>query len=231
MTKKWVKDELRKNRLENAVISSIKYAKENRNNIYVVIVSVIVIFLFIGVVVKNRGKETIAASKLLAFAQLDFDRFNYDAAIKKIDNIEETFKTTSVIPQALYFKGLSYYRKGNHEQAREILEKCIGFRKNKIEPEARLSLATVCEEMGKYEDALEHYNNIKDDHYLKPEALMGMARIYELTKRTEEAIDVYTKVQSHYVNTYWGNLAGMRLYAFGIGPKETEKITPEIDFN
>lgn len=230
MTRRWVKQELKKNPIENIVIYIVNYYTENKNNVFVGIVVVIVICLFIGVSIKNRIKETRQASKLFAFAQNDFDRFNYSAAIKKFNDIEKKFRSTSIIPQVLYFKGLSYYRQGNLQQAEDALKKCINeFKRNKILLEVRLSLAMVFEDMKKYDQAVAQYNMVDDNEYVKPEALTGAARMYEIMGKREEAMDAYTKLQAHYVNTYWGNFAKDRLSALGVKPKLSEEFLPEID--
>lgn len=217
MTRKWVKNELKKNPVENLVVGAINYYNENKNNVFLGLVVVVVIGLFIGVAIKNRIKETMDASKLFSFAQNDFDRFNYSAAIKKFNHIEKKFQNTSIIPQVLYFKGLSYYKQGNFQQAENAFIKCINSSKrNKIISEVRLSLAMVFEDMKKYDQALEQYNMIGDNEHLNPEALTGAARIYEIMGKQGEAVDVYTKIQAHYVNTYWGNFAKLRLQALGV---------------
>ncbi len=229
MTKKWVKEELKKNPLEIIIITTVNYFRENKNNIFVGIVAVIVVGLFAAMVIRNKVKETKEASKLFAFAQNDFDRFNYKEAIKKYSRIEKSFRNISILPQVLYFKGLSYYRQYKLELAEKELKKCIAQSgKNKIVSEARMALAAVYEDMEKFDEAINQYSMIKDSDYLKPEAFMGIARIYELMRKDEEAVEIYTKIQSHYINTYWGNFAEDRLIAFGVKSKEKDEFTPEL---
>ncbi len=230
MTKKWVKEELKKNPVENIIVGLIDYFNKSKNNILAGLIVVVIIGLFIGAIIKNRIKENRNASKLLAFAQNDFDRFNYEAAIKKFNEIERNFRSSPIMHQVLYFKGLSYYRQGKLQQAEKELKKCISeFKKNKIVSEGRLSLAAVYEDMEKYEEALTQYEAIKDNEYLKPEALTGAARLYELMGKKEDAVNTYNKIQSHYINTYWGNFAKSRLSALGVKPKQSEEFSPEIN--
>jgi tetratricopeptide (TPR) repeat protein len=228
MTRTWIKNELKKNHLEQIIINCINYYKSNKNNVFVGMMIIIILVLFAGMIIRNRYKETQEASKLFVFAQNDFDRFNYNEAIKKFNDIEKNYGATSIMPQVLYFKGLAYYRQGNYDEAEKAFKKSINTRKNKIVSEVRIALASIYEDMNKYDMALEQYNIIEDNEYLKPEALTAVARIYELTVRNQQAIDTYTKIQSHYVNTYWGNFAKQRLAALGAA-KESDELFPELD--
>ena len=231
MTRKWVKDELRKNPLQNMVFGAVDYYKGNKSNISVGYVILLVIGLFVGMAVRNRIQETNQASKIFTFAQNDFDRFNYKEAINKLNDIEKKFAHTKIMPHALYFKGLSYHKQGQLDASMNSLAKCITEHpKSKIISLARLSLAAVHEEIGNTEAALSEYNLIDDNNYLKPEALAGMARIYESTGKTEEALNVYKRMQSHYINTFWGNFAENRLIAFGVKPVESDTVIEDIRY-
>ena len=231
MTRRWVKEELRKNPLQNIVLGAVDYYKENKSNVSVGFVILLVIGLFVGMALRNRSKETDQASKIFTFAQNDFDRFNYKEAIKKLNDIEKKFAHTKIMPHALYFKGLSYQKQGKLDEALKSLTKCIDEHpKSTIISLARLSLAAVHEELGNYEQALSQYGFIEDNDYLKPESLAGIARIYENTGKREEALDIYKRMQSHYINTFWGNFAENRLIAFGVKPVESDSRVEDIKF-
>lgn len=229
MTRKWVKDELKKNPVADAVMVTAKYATDNKNNIVIGIVIIVIGILFVTVVIKNKMKETKSALRIYSFAQNDFNRFNYSSAIEKYTSIEKEFSNTSIIPQVKYFKGLSYYKQGNLQKAENILKNCLRkYKKSKIVSQVRITLGAVFEDKGEYEEALKIYSLIPDDEYLKPEALSGMARIYEIIDKKSEAVEIYTKLQSHYVNTYWGNYAKERLESFGM--KLSEKKDQSLNF-
>jgi outer membrane protein assembly factor BamD (BamD/ComL family) len=229
MTRKWVKEELKKNPLEKVVIKAVTYTVENKNNVLIALVILIVIGLFAGMIIRNRIMEGKEAARLFAFAQNDFDRFNYQAAIDKLSNIENKFGRTSIIDQVLYLKGLAYYKKGNYEPAEKAFIKCISDHpKSKIISETRISLASVYEEAEQYMKAIQQYSGIPENDYLRPEALMGIARLHEIQGNTQEAIKAYTSLQSHYVNTYWGNFASKRLALLGVKMPKTKEFVPEI---
>ncbi|MFC2091534.1 tol-pal system YbgF family protein [Elusimicrobiota bacterium] len=223
MTRKWVKNELRKNPLEKAVLGAVDYYSTNKNTVFVGIVVCIILFLFAAFALKNRIDENKKAAQLFAFAQSDYDRFNYSSAVKKLANIEKSFSTASIMPQVFYYIGLSYYKQGDADKAEEYFKKNIDrYKNNSIIDQVKLSLAFLYEDTQRYDEAIGYFQKIDDGHFLKPEALTGIARINEINQNIDEAIDIYTKLQSHYVNSYWAQFAEKRLNALGIRPKQIE---------
>lgn len=229
MTRRWVRQELKKNPAANFVVVIVNYIAKNKNSVIMGFAITGLIGLFIGVVIKNRIKENKEAIRIFVFAQNDFYRFNYKEAIKKFSSIEKNFSSTKIMDQVIYFKGLSYYRQGNLEQAERTLIKSINeYKKSKIISECRLSLAVVYEDLGKNDKAFEQYDKIEENDYLRAEAMAGMARISEMTGKTDKAVDIYTRLQSHYVNTYWGKFADERLIGLGIKPRKIKEYEPEV---
>jgi len=230
MTRKWVKEELKKNPLENAVIKTVDYVRNNKNNVIAALVAVLVIGLFAGVIVRNRINESREAARILAFAQNDYSRFNYNAAVEKLKNIEQKYSSAKIMDQVVYLQGLSYYKQKNFQKAKKVLEKAaVKFKDSKILPQIKITLGAVYEEINDYDKALEQYKQIDENHYLKSEALTSAARIYEVTGKTQKAIETYTKINAHYPNTFWGNFASERLSALGIRQPEEKEYQPQLD--
>ncbi|MFC2061821.1 tol-pal system YbgF family protein [Elusimicrobiota bacterium] len=230
MTRSWVKKELKKEPLEAIVGKMIDYSKANKNNLLMGVAIVGIIGLFAGVIIKNKITENKQAVKMFAMAQNDFYRFNYKKAIKNFESIEKQYGSVEIMDQVIYLKGLCYYRQGDYEVAGRVFSGGIEkYKKSNIIMELRLSLGIVYEDLGEMDKALDQYGRIEDNHYLKPEAFAGMARVYESQNKIKEAINEYTKLQSHYVNTYWGNVATQRLAALGVGSEENKGYIPEID--
>ncbi|MFC2048762.1 tetratricopeptide repeat protein [Elusimicrobiota bacterium] len=227
--RRWVREELKKNPIAVFVIQAIVYVKNNRQNLMVTLVGIVVIGLFAGVIIKNKINENREAGRIFAFIQNDFYSFNYKKAIDKIKDVENKFGSAKIMDHVIYLKALAYYRMGKTEEAIKILEECINsYQKSKVIDNMRLVLATMMEETSKYDKAFLEYDKIGENSYLKPEALSGQARIAELQGDTKKAINIYKVIQSHYVNSYWGNFAKTRLLLFGVNPIEAQEFIPKM---
>lgn len=219
MTKRWVKQELRKNWVKTSILKIVIFTKANKNNLLAAGVIIVVVALFVGVIIRNKIEDNRNASRIYAFAQSDFHRFNYEATINRVNEIIQNFPNVKIMDNVLYLKGLSHIKMNNLSEAKITMRKALDEHpKSKIVSQIRFALAFIYEEMEKYEEALKEYAAIPDNDYLKPESLIAEARINELQGRTQEAIRLYTRIQSHYANTFWGNFASSRLSSLGILP-------------
>ncbi len=219
MTKRWVKEELRKNWIKTIVLKFVTFAKENKNNLLAAGVVIIIAILFTGGIIRNKIEDNKNARRLYSIAQNDFNRFNYDAAISRLIEIEKNIPKAKIMDKVLYLKGLSHIKQDNLSEAEITMRRAVdGHPNSRIISQIRFAMAFIYEEQGNYEKALIEYAAIPDNDYLKAEALTAEARINELQGRTQEAINLYTRIQSHYINTFWGDFATSRLSALGIIP-------------
>jgi hypothetical protein len=97
MTRRWVKKELRKNPVRDIVVKVVKYFRSNKNNFYITVGAVVVMLLFVFVIVRNKIEDNKKASLIYAQAQSDFYRFNYKAAVQKLETIEKQFKSPGLL--------------------------------------------------------------------------------------------------------------------------------------
>ncbi|MFW6172127.1 MAG: tetratricopeptide repeat protein [Elusimicrobiota bacterium] len=230
MTKKWVKDELKKNPINAFIIKVVDYVKKNKNNVTIGIVIVIIMGLFIGMMARRRILANKEASELFAAAQNLYDRYKYEETIDKLNEIYKNYRNTKIIDQVLYYKGLSFHKQGELEKSKQILEQASkNYKNSEILSEIKITLGSVYEDLGEYEKAVQKYKTVSEDGYLKPEALMGMARIYEIEKSTAKAVEVYKRVQSHYVGSWWEEMAKKRLSELGVEIESDKELTPKLN--
>ncbi|MEA3506882.1 MAG: DUF2989 domain-containing protein [Elusimicrobiota bacterium] len=230
MTRRWVKEELRKNPIRDFIVKVIKYFRDNKNYFYIALAIVAVIGLFIFVTVRNRREANRDASLIYAEAQDAVSRFNYERAIERLEQIETAYGNTKVVDQALYLKAQVFYKRGDMEQAAVILKDAVDrYSKSKIKPEMLVMLGSAYENLQRYDMAEASYIRIKEESYLYPEALSGMARIKYEQENIQEAINLYTRVASHFTGTYWGDKAKEILAHLGVKPQVEPEDIPALN--
>ncbi|GEM_PF-6175998 len=228
MTRRWVKKELKKNPLEKAVISAIKFVRKNKNEVVVALGVVLLVSLFGIMIIRDRIRQDKEASRIFTAAQADFENFNYGASIEKLKQVTRDYPRTAIIDHAYYLKALAFMEEGENEKAHEVLMRLVVEHPNSgIINEIRIALAMSYEEEEEYERAAEVYGEIDEGSYLKAEALTGQARAYDSLDREEEAVDLYQRVKTSYPHTYWEEFADLRLREMGV--EVEEEISPELE--
>ncbi len=229
MTRRWVKEELKKNPVQDFFIKLIKYLKANRQNFLVGVAVFIILGLAGFFIIRTRVLENRYATQSFSEAQEAYSRFNYDRVIEKSNEIKEKYKNARIMDHVYYLKGMSYYEKQDFEKSAQVLFNASEkFSQSNIFDEILVSLASSYEQNQNFEEARDVYTQVSEDSYLKPEALAGEARIYELIDETDRAVEIYNRLQSRYQNTYWGETAAKRLYILGEVQEEVQEFQPDI---
>ncbi len=216
MTRKWVKEELKKNPLEKIVIKAVGIVKSHKNEVVTGIVALVVVALFIGVMIRQRIQKHREAGRIFASAQVDFQSFRYNEAIEKLKTLKSEYPGSKIEDMASYMKGLAYKMQGDYENASKVFENALeNHRKSEVSEHIIVSNAKVYENIGRYKDALEQYNRITQGHYLYPEAQLGMASVYEIVGEEDKAANIYRALNLNYPHYFWGEIAYLRLEALG----------------
>ncbi|MGM0441301.1 MAG: tetratricopeptide repeat protein [Elusimicrobiota bacterium] len=229
MTRKWVKDELKKNPAQDFLVKLIKYIREHKQSFIIGAVTAVVLATGTFLILRARMLENRHAAHEFSRAQEAYSRFNYDKAIEKCEKVEENYGNAKIMDQVLYLKGMAYYEKEDFNRSAEVLSSAAAeYPESKIISEIIISLASAYEQLDSPKEALKQFTKIPEDSYLKPEGLAGEARIYELTEEENSAVEIYNRLQRNYSNTYWGEFASKRLKALGAAPEESEEFQPDI---
>lgn len=230
MTRRWVKEELKKNPVQDFLVKLIKYVREHKQNFIIGVIVAVALGIGTFLIIRARILENRYAAQAFSSAQQSYSQFNYDAVIQKCDEIEEKYGNAEIMDQVFYLKGMAYYDKEDYETSTRILARAAEeYPESEIISEIRIALASGYEQNDFLKKALTQYERVEEDSYLKPEALSGEARIYELMDQEERAIEVYNNLQSSYSNTYWARTASERLSALGVEEEETGEFQPDIE--
>ncbi len=240
MTRKWVKQELKKNPLEKFVLRVVEFVKINKNEVAMGVIALVVIALFIGVMIRQRIQSNREAGRIFAAAQADFQSFRYEEAIDKLKTLKREYPGSRIEKMSYYLKGLAYTMQGDDERAAEVFEAALeSHSRSAISEHINISVAKVYENLQRYEDSVEQYGLVEQEHYLYPEALLGMAAVYEIKGDKYRAADIYRYIQLNYPHYFWGEISSLRLSALGEPAAEPDNgffplrepagVTPDAD--
>ena len=219
--RRWVKKELKKDPLRNALAATVRFVKRHRRGTAAALVLIAAAAGSLAVSAHRRAQQRDEASVLYAAAQAEYSGFNYEEAAKLSAEIIETYPRGGINDLALYLKGMSHYRLEDYEKALEaLISASRDHPRSAISPEVNLAAAEIYEETGDYENALIYYERIPDRHYLEPAALTGKARVRELKGEYAEAVSLYRRISAHHLNTFWSEFSSKRLEVLGASDNE-----------
>ncbi len=128
---------------------------------------------------------------------------NYTLALAKFERVVRKYPGTKVARLALLYAGHSAFETGDMELAIELYQKYFkeGGQAPIIDLMIRENLAHAQEQAGKYEEAINTYQQIVDtasSNTQKAQAMFGLARSSEKLGRTSEVISLYETILSDY---------------------------------
>ncbi len=135
---------------------------------------------------------------LLLIGKSFYWREEYTDALTKYQEIQENFPNSGLVPQAIYWQGLTLWALNRTEEARFS----FSYIDEKEEPElfglANLAMAEMEAESQNYESAIESYQSLIEQlgkkHKLLAQAWQGIGNILYKLGRPEDAIQAYQNV-------------------------------------
>ncbi|MBN1823197.1 MAG: tetratricopeptide repeat protein [Endomicrobiales bacterium] len=209
--------ELKKNELEDLVIKTAEWIKNNRQLFTVAAASVIFLILF-GVFFFYRFHVARArANDKLAFAESHIFSGQIDRGLGLLDEIISQYSGTSAAAQARLLKADYFVDSRKYEDAASILSPIIASGKPKrLVPFAVSFMGLINENRGKYDEAVSAYLEFLDkypEHFLTPKIYESLGRVYEIKGSVEDAKTTYEKLTALYPVTGWAKRAQERLAA------------------
>jgi tetratricopeptide (TPR) repeat protein len=221
MPRRWVKEELKKDRLANWIERSLTWVKQNKENALIGGIVIFAVAIFIPFSLSHRVKMNEQAFSLLARGQQEYFNNRLDKAISFYDQALQ-LSGSKAIPFLLFYKGNVLYEMGKYEEAiavyRNYLDK---YENRKFTPEILISLANSLEQEGKFNEAKEVYLKFLDnfpEHYLLPGIYQGLGRCYEKLGEKDEAIKIYQQMSYFYSGQVWQDMAEARIKALSPTP-------------
>lgn len=216
MPRKWVKEELRKDRLAGWVERSVKWVNENRENAIIGGIVILAVAVFIPFTFSYRARMNEQASSLFAMGQQEYFNQRLEKAVSFYDQAMQN-SGSRMIPLVLLYKGNALYEMGKYSEAVAVYKIYLDkYESRKLTPEVLLALANSLEQEGKFGEAKDVYQKFLDkfsQHYLLPTIYQGLARCYEKLGQREEALKVYQQISSFYSGQVWQDMAEAKIKA------------------
>jgi len=216
MPRRWVKEELKRDRLAGWVEKSVTWVSQNRENAIIGGIVILAVAIFIPFSLSRRAKMNEQAFSL--FARAEQERFDnqLDKAISFYDQALR-ISGSKVVPFALLHKGNVLYELGKYSQAVSVYRTYLDkYESRKFTPEVLLGLAKSLEQEGKFDEAKGIYQNFLDkfpEHYLLADIYQGLGRCYEKMGQKEEAVKTYQQMSHFYEGRIWQDMAEAKIKA------------------
>ncbi len=221
MPRRWVKEELKRDRLASWVEKSVNWVNENKENAIIGGIVILAIAIFIPFSLSRRARMNEQAYSLLARGQQEAFNNQLDKAISFYDQALR-HSGSKAIPLVLLYKGNTLYKMEKYSEATSVYRRYLNkYETRKFTPEVLISLGNSLEQEGKFEEAKEIYRKFLDgfpDHYLSPGIYQGLGRCYEKLGQKDEAIRTYQQISQFYSGTVWQDMAEAKIKALSPAP-------------
>jgi len=216
MPRKWVKEELKKDRLATWVERSVSWVNQNRENALIGGIIILAIAVFIPFTLSHRARMNEQTFDILARGQDVHFGNQLEQAIPFYDQVLQQ-PGSKAFPFALLYKGNALYEMGKYSEAVSVYKMYLEkYERGKLTSEVLISLGNSLEQEAKFEEAKEIYRKFLDkfpEHYLLPAAYQGLGRCYEKLGQKDEAIKTYQQISSFYPGGAWKDMAEARIKA------------------
>jgi len=221
MPRKWVKEELKKDRLTTWVERSVAWVNENKENAIIGGIVILAIAIFIPFSLSRRAKMNEQASILLARGQQELFNNQLDNAISFYDQALR-HSGSKATPLVLLYKGNTLYEMAKYSEATSIYMSYLNkYETRKFTPEVLISLGNSLEQEGKFDEAKGIYQKFLDkfpQHYLLPGIYQGLGRCYEKLGQRDAAIKIYQQISQFYSGSIWQTMAEAKIKALSPAP-------------
>jgi len=216
MPRKWVKEEIRKDRLASWVERSVTWVNNNKENAIIGGIVILAIVIFVPFSLSRRARMNEQAFSLLARGQQELFNNQLDKAISFYDQALR-HSSSKATPLVLLYKGNTLYEMEKYSEATSIYKIYLNrYETRNFTPEVLISLGNSLEQEGNFEEAKEIYQKFLDrfpEHYLLPGIYQGLGRCYEKLGQKDEAIKIYQQISHLYSGTIWQGMAEAKIKA------------------
>jgi len=221
MPRKWVKEELKKDRLASWVERSVTWVNENKENAIIGGIVILAVAIFIPFSLSRRAKMNEQAFSLLARGQQEYFINQPDKAISFYDQALKQ-SGSKATPLVFLYKGNALYEMEKYSEATSAYRRYLDkYETRKFTPEVLMSLGNSLEQEGKFNEAKEIYEKFLDrfpQHYLLPGIYQGLGRCYEKLEQKDEAIKIYQQMSHFYSGQIWQDMAEAKIKALSPTP-------------
>ncbi len=214
MGKQWVRQQVRRNEVQDAIDSTILWLSKNRQTAAASTGGAVLILIIFGIILYRSQSLKAEAWSRLTVAQTYAYMGRSDQSLEQLQKLSQDYGNTDASGYASLFAGDVLYRLGNYPKALEAYARVLELGPESIQPMALVNTAVAHEAAGQYDQAVANGRSFLDahsDHFLAPQAHSSLARSLALMGRKEEARVALQKMTLQYPDTPWANWAKDRL--------------------
>ncbi|MDD5658137.1 MAG: tetratricopeptide repeat protein [Elusimicrobia bacterium] len=221
MGKQWVRAQVKRNEMQEAVDRGLRWAADNRQTAGVGAGVIAAVLLFAGLFLYSHRAKQSAAWEELSLANGLAYAGQVDAALKKVDDLNAAYTGTPASGFGLLFAGDLLFHRDRFADSVKYYQQLA----DRGQPQALLPLAlggmalaqesaSQCAEAVKTE---ERFLGAYPDHFLAPQVHASMARCEEAMGQKDTAKATLQKIALQYPETSWAAWAQEQLKALGGG--------------
>jgi len=221
MGKHWVRQQIKRNEVQEAVGRALAWTAGNRRTAGIAAGVSAGVILCAGLFLYSYRARQNAAWDQLSLAYGYASGGKADAAVKKVDELNAEYPASAASGYGLLFAGdLLFHRERSAESVKYYQQLLGRGRPQVLLPLAWGGLAAAQEAAGKCSEAVEtgeRFLGAYPDHFLAPQVHMSLARCQASLGRADAARAAWQKIALQYPDTSWAQAAQERLKALGGG--------------
>jgi TolA-binding protein len=221
MGKQWVRAQIKRNEMQDAVDRAIRWISENRRTAGIAAGSVAgVILLALLFLYSTRARQD-AAWNQFSFANGLAYSGQIDAAIKKVDELNEQYPSAKATGYGLLFAGdVLFHREKFADSVKYYKQLLDRGQPQVLIPFALAGLSEALEAQQQCAEAVqieERFLGTYPDHFLAPQVHSALARCQIALNQLDAAKATLQKVALQYPDSSWAAWAQARLKALSGG--------------
>lgn len=196
--------------LTDLLANAVRFCKQNRKQVLVTLVVIVLLITGISCYVNHCKKVTEDSWAAYYNAQIAFLQNGQEAAFMKLDQLSNDFKGTPAAAYAQLLKANILYAQENFAQAATIYKALADNSNETVRTEAALSQAAALQGAKDYSGSITVAKNFIEKNsksFALPQAYLTLAMSQELAGDKPAALESYKYLLENYTKTYFGTLA------------------------
>lgn len=217
MAKQWIKQQVKRNELQEYVDRGALWALGNRQTVLMAAGGVLAVLVIAGMFLYKNSSGQTAAWDRLSVAQGYAYGGQADASLEQIKGLETEHTGAKASGFGQLFAGDIYFQRGSYKETTETYSKILERGEPRaLVPYALSGTALAQESAGQCGESAATSQKFLDtysDHLLAPQVHASLARCLNNLGQTDQAKTTYQKITLQYPDTYWARWAQARLSA------------------
>lgn len=196
--------------LTDFLANAVRFCKQNRKQVLVTLVVIVLLITGISCYVNHCKKVTEDSWAAYYNAQIAFLSEGQEAAFTQLDNLANDFKGTPAAAYAQLLKANILFAQENFAQAATIYKELADNKNESVRTEAALSQAAALQGAKDYSGSITVAKNFIEKNsksFALPQAYLTLAMSQELAGDKPAALESYKYLLENHTKTYFGTLA------------------------